>query len=350
MLHIGALATDFRLSSIKMRDVLYLEKERLAGFIKNLPQDTPIREIVVLCTCNRIEIYYVCDDHSAAAEWLAQFIANFHKVPFERVKSTLVNYRCSEAVRHIFRVASGVESMVFGEHEILGQIRDAYFFCRDQATTDSFLNRLFQQAIATGKLVRSRTDASKGSLSVSSIAVEAVLENNDGKLDNANILVVGLGTMGLRAVKRLAIKNPQKLGLCNRTDKRAALMCEKFNARHVPYTDFAKSINDYDCVICATSSQSYILLPEHLLFNGKVRERPLQVIDLGAPRNVDPAITAIKGVSLVCVDDLRATADRHLKEREHEIGDIENIIEEQVVEFTRWYQYRSECECSQKSS
>jgi glutamyl-tRNA reductase len=195
-----------------MRDILYLEKERLAGFIKNLPQDTPIREIVVLCTCNRIEIYYVCDDHSSAAEWLEKFISNFHKVPFERVKSTLTNYRCADAVRHIFRVASGVESMVFGEHEILGQIRDAYFFCRDQATTDSFLNRLFQQAIATGKLVRSRTDASKGSLSVSSIAVEAVIDNNGGKLDNTKILVVGLGTMGLRAVKRLVFEKSSKTG------------------------------------------------------------------------------------------------------------------------------------------
>jgi glutamyl-tRNA reductase len=126
-------------------------------------------------------------------------------------------------------------------------------------------------------------------------------------------------------------------------------MCEKFNAQHVPYADFTKNVNEYDCVICATSSKNYILSPEHLLDNGENRDRPLQVIDLGAPRNVDPAITAIKGVSLVCVDDLRATADRHLKEREHEIGDIENIIEEQVAEFTRWYQYRSECECSQKS-
>jgi glutamyl-tRNA reductase len=350
MLHVGALATDFRMSSIKMRDVLYLEKERLAGFIQNLPADTPIREIVVLCTCNRIEIYYVCNDHAVAADWLTQFLAGFHNVPLEKVKSTLVNYRCADAVRHIFRVASGVESMVFGEHEILGQIRDAYFFCRDNDTTDSYLNRLFQQAIATGKLVRSRTDAGKGSLSVSSIAVEAVLEKNSGNLDMSRIMIIGLGTMGLRAVKRLASKNPQKLGLCNRTDQRAALICEKFNAEHVLFADFKKKLCDYDCIICATSSQNYILTAEDLLFDSEMREKPLMVIDLGAPRNVDPAISTIQDVMLVCVDDLRATADRHLQEREHEIGEIECIIDEQVAEFTRWYRYRNECECSQKFS
>jgi glutamyl-tRNA reductase len=266
-------------------------------------------------------------------------------VPLERVKATLVNYRCSEAVRHIFRVAAGVESMVFGEHEILGQIRDAYFFCRDRETTDSYLNRLFQQAIATGKLVRSRTDAGKGSLSVSSIAVEMLLEKNGGKLDNTSVMIVGLGTMGLRALKRVALKNPKKIGLCNRTDQRAGKMCERFNAEHILYSDFTNKVKDYDCVVLATSAQNHILTADHLLF-AQQRKDPLLVIDLGAPRNADPSICTIKDISLICVDDLRATADLHLKEREHEIGEIECILDEQVDEFTRWYKFRSECECS----
>jgi glutamyl-tRNA reductase len=347
MLHVGVLTTDFRLSSMRMRDVLYLEKERLTGFINSIPADAPVREIVVLCTCNRIEIYYVSEDNTTAVNWLMNCLATFHQIPENMVRSALVNHSSADAVRHIFRVASGVESMVFGEHEILGQIRDAYFFSRKCEKTNSCLNRLFQQAIATGKKVRNLTGAGKGSISVSSIAIEEVLEKNKGNLENTNVLIVGLGTMGLRALKRISECKPKKIGLCNRTDQRAAALCQRFNAEPYLYSDFCKSIRDYNCVILATASNDHILSFDQLQHCDQ-HNKPLLIIDLGAPRNADPAISAIDGVTLICIDDLQATADRHLQERTHEIGDIEHIIEEQVVEFTRWYSFRKECKCSEK--
>ncbi len=346
MFHVGVLTTDFRVSSMRMRDTLYFEKDRLAGFINGMPAETPVREIVVLCTCNRIEIYYVAEDTAAAAVWLIKCLADFHRIPETLVRSALVNHCCANAVRHIFRVASGVESMVFGEHEILGQIRDAYFFSRKHDKTNSCLNRLFQQAIATGKKVRHLTGAAKGSISVSSIAIEALLDNNNGKLDNMSILIVGLGTMGLRALKRVAQYKPNRIGLCNRNDQRAAMISLRFNAVHLLYSDFCKSINDYDCVILATSSSEHILSVEQLQ-QCRNRKKQLLVIDIGAPRNADPVISSIDGVKLICVDDLKATAERHLLERTHEIGDIEAIIEEQVAEFTRWYLFRKECTCGE---
>lgn len=346
MFHVGVLTTDFRVSSLSMRDTLYFEKDRLAGFINNLPVETPVREIVVLCTCNRIEIYYVAEDTAVAAVWLMKCLADFHKIPETMVRSALVNYCCAEAVRHIFRVASGVESLVFGEHEILGQIRDAYFFSRKHAKTNSCLNRLFQQAIATGKKVRHLTGAAKGSISVSSIAIEELLENNNGNVDKLNILIVGLGTMGLRALKRIVQCKPQRITLCNRNDQRAAMICRRFNAEQLSYSEFRTGISDYDCVILATSSNDFILSPDQLLRYSR-QQKQLLVIDIGAPRNADPAISAVKGVKLICVDDLRSTAERHLSERTHELGDIEAIIEEQVIEFTRWYLFRKECTCSE---
>jgi len=329
-----------------MRDTLYFEKDRLAGFINAMPAETPVREIVVLCTCNRIEIYYVAVDTAAAAFWLIKCLADFHKIPESMVRSALVNYCCADAVRHIFRVAAGVESMVFGEHEILGQIRDAYFFSRKHAKTNSCLNRLFQQAIATGKKVRHLTGAAKGTISVSSIAIEKLLENNNGNLEKKNVLIVGLGTMGLRALKRIAQCKTQKLCLCNRNDQRAEMICKRFNAEHLPYSEFNTGLIDYDCVILATSSNEYILSLQQLLQYTK-QQKQLLVIDIGAPRNADPAIGAIDGIKLICVDDLKSTAERHLLERTHEIGDIEAIIEEQVIEFTRWYLYRKECTCNE---
>lgn len=347
MLQVGVLTTDFRSSSMRMRDVLYLEKERLTGFINSIPADSPIREIVVLCTCNRIELYYVSKESSGAADWLMNCLANFHQIPEKMVRSALVNHSGADAVRHIFRVASGVESMVFGEHEILGQIRDAYFFSRNCAKTESCLNRLFQQAIATGKKVRNLTGAGKGSISVSSIAIEEVLDKNKGSLEDTNVLIVGLGTMGLRALKRISECKPNRIGLCNRTDQRAAALCQRFNAEHFPYSEFNKGIQDYNCVILATASNDHILSFDQLQHCNQ-HNKHLLIIDLGAPRNADPAISAIDGVTLICIDDLQATADRHLQERTHEIGGIEQIIEEQVAEFTRWYSFRKECKCSGK--
>ncbi|NLE02677.1 MAG: glutamyl-tRNA reductase, partial [Fibrobacter sp.] len=329
MMHIGALATDFHSSSIRMRDMLYLEKDRLVKFVKSIQPEAPLGEIVILCTCNRIELYYVCDDHNVAAEWLTEYLAAFHRVSVSHLKNTLVNHRCAGAVRHLFRVASGVESMVFGEHEILGQIRDAYFFCREQDSTDSYLNRLFQQAIATGKLVRNKTGAGRGSLSVPSIAVELLLEKSGGTLEFTNVMVVGTGTMGLRTIKRISLKKTAALGICNRTGERAVKLCERFNATHIPFTDLKTKIKDYNAIILATSSQEYILSADDVLFNCETRKKNLLVIDLGVPRNADPSIGAIDGVTLACIDDLKTTADRHLQERENEIGEIECIIEEQ---------------------
>jgi glutamyl-tRNA reductase len=346
MFHVGVLTTDFRVSSMRMRDTLYFEKDRLTGFINNLPAETPVREIVVLCTCNRIEIYYVAEDTAAAAGWLMKCLADFHQIPENLVRSALVNFCCADAVRHIFRVASGVESMVFGEHEILGQIRDAYFFSRRHAKTNSCLNRLFQQAIATGKKVRHLTGAAKGTISVSSIAIEAMLDINNGNVDNKNILVVGLGTMGLRALKRIVQCKPQRLVLSNRNDQRSEMISRRFNAEQLLYSEFRTGISDFDCVILATSSCEYILSSEQLLQYTKQRKQ-LLVIDIGAPRNADPAISAIDGIKLISIDDLKSTAERHMLERTHEIGNIEAIIEEQVAEFTRWYLFRKECTCNE---
>lgn len=339
MLHVGALVTDFRSSSIYMRDKLYLEKERLQLFLDSMPQDSPLYEIVALCTCNRIELYYVCQDHDEASAWLSKYLADFHHIPLSTLKKSLTNFRCEAAVEHLFRVASGVESMVFGEHEILGQIRQAYFVCFKKEKTSSYLNRLFQQSIATGKLVRSRTAAGRGALSIASIAVERMIELTTD-LSEKRILVVGVGAMGLRALKRLHPFNPGKIGISNRTDLRAKRFCEHFGAEHVPFCQFTESLDNFDVIILATSSQQFLLDPSHV----KDRTNPLLIIDLGAPCNADPVLWTLENIKLVCIDDLRATANKRLGSRKDELNAIEKIISQQVNEFIRWYRFKSRCE------
>jgi glutamyl-tRNA reductase len=347
MSHVGALTADFHTSSLRMRDRLYLEKDRLRVFLEALPSDSPLHEIVALCTCNRVEIFYVCDNHEIAARWLSRFLSTFHHIPLPRLEKALTNYRCEDAVRHLFRVASGVESMVFGEHEILGQVRDAYFLCAKKRTTDSYLNRLFQQAIATGKKVRSRTAAGKGALSIPSIAMERMVEIA-GNVASKRILIVGLGATGLRALKRIAALHPAAIGLCNRTEGRARRLCRFFNASLVPFERLAAELKHYDITVLATASRRFLLRPQDIERNGG-REVPLLVIDLGAPRNADPCIGSIGGVTLVTIDELRETADRHLTIRKNDIETIDRIIEMQVSEFARWYHARSGDKCDRGS-
>lgn len=341
MLHVGALGTDFRSASLRMRDALYLEKERVTQFLDSIPDDAPLLEVVALSTCNRIEIYYVCSDHAKAAAWLRNHLMVFHHIPPGHIEKVMKEYRCADAVRHLFQVVSGMESMVFGEHEILGQVREAYFHCMKNDTTDSYLNRLFQQAIATGKKVRHSTAAGRGVLSIASIAVEKMIEM-EGTLAEKKILVVGTGTMGIRALKRLSGENVGSLCLCNRTAERAEKFAGRFNASWIKFEELPGKLTEFDIILCATANSGTPILTVPDL--EKVRtnpDRPLLIVDVGAPRNAERNIGALPGITLVCIDDLKEIADRRLSERKNEVDSINDIVEEQVREFTRWYRYKN---------
>jgi glutamyl-tRNA reductase len=331
-----------------MRDALYLEKERVTQFIASIPNDAPLMEVVALSTCNRIEIFYVCKDHAAASSWLRRYLTQFHHIPDGIIEKVMREYRCADAIRHLFKVVSGMESMVFGEHEILGQVREAYFHCMKNAATDSYLNRLFQQAIATGKKVRSNTGAGRGALSIASIAVERMFELS-GDLNEKSILIVGTGTMGVRALKRLQGENIGKITLCNRTEERAVKFAERFRADVIGFDELTSKINDFDIIILATAYTGKTLISASTL--NTIRsgtEKPLLIIDVGAPMNADSAIETVPGVKLVCVDDLKETAERRLTERKCEVDAVNEIVEEQVREFSRWYCYKRDNACGIK--
>jgi len=345
MYHVGALGTDFRSASLNMRDALYLEKERVIEFIGSIPQDAPLTEVVALSTCNRIEIFYVCKNHNDASFWLKQHLTNFHHIPEGIIGNVMKEYHCAEAVRHLFNVVSGMESMVFGEHEILGQVREAYFHCFKNEATDSYLNRLFQQAIATGKKVRSETGAGRGALSVASIAVERMIEIS-GDLASKRILIVGTGTMGVRALKRLRGETVAAITLCNRTNERAQKFAEKFGIAACRFEDLEAEVAHHDIVVLATSFAGHHLITVDALYRMRGEgAKPLLIIDLGAPRNADPACAEVSGVSLITVDDLKETAEKRLAERRGEMQLVQEIVEEQVQEFTRWYCYKRNNQC-----
>jgi glutamyl-tRNA reductase len=337
-LHVGALGTDFKTASLRMRDALYLDKKRVLAFLDSISAESPLLETVALSTCNRIEIYYACRDHAQASTWLRDHLVKFHGVPRPHLDRAFKEYQCAEAVRHLLHVVSGTESMIFGEHEILGQVRDAYHLCRDHKTTGPYHNRLFQHAIATGKLVRSMTAAGRGALSVGSIAIERILELSHG-INDKRTLIVGAGTMGIRALKRLRAEDAGAIALANRTDERAKKFCAYFNVQYLPFSELHSSLSNYDIAILATGSQEYLITPADIR-RGPPPLRPLLIVDLGAPRNANPATGAIEGVTIICIDDLKDIADRRLSERKKDMDSIRAIIEEQVGKFTQWYDFK----------
>jgi glutamyl-tRNA reductase len=339
-LHVGALGTDFKSASLKMRDALYLDKDRLLAFFSSIPKDSPLREIVALSTCNRIEMYYVCDDHALASSWLRDHLVKFHGVPRQHLDRAFKEFRCADAVRHLLQVVSGTESMVFGEHEILGQVRDAYQQCCRNKTTSSYLNRLFQHAVATGKLVRSLTHAGHGALSVGSIAIERIIEIAGG-LEHKSVLVVGAGTMGIRSVKRLRAAGAGTITLVNRTNERAEKFCRHFGLTYLPFESLRQGVASHDIAILATASPVYLLSAADLP-RDRLSARPLVIMDLGAPRNADPAIAGAPGVTLVCIDDLKGISEGRLANRKKDMDRISLIIEEQVQKFTKWYNVKTE--------
>jgi glutamyl-tRNA reductase len=344
-LHVGALGTDFKSASLRMRDALYLDDEKLLAFFKSIPDDAPLREVVALSTCNRIEIYYVCDDHAMASSWLRDHLVEFHGMPRPHLDRAFKEFRCAHAVRHLLQVVSGTESMVFGEHEILGQVRDAYHLSHRNKTTSSYLNRLFQHAVATGKKVRSLTGAGRGALSVGSIAVERIIELC-GSIDKKDILVAGAGTMGIRTVKRLRAANAGSITLVNRTNERAQMYCEHFGLRFLPWSEFRTVAHTFDVIVLATASQQHVLSAADFPQAAHESRRRL-VVDLGAPRNADPAVGALPGLTLVCIDDLKEISERRLADRRKDTELISAIIEEQVDKFTKWYNVKTRLVCSE---
>ncbi len=343
-MHVGALGTDFRTASLRMRDALYLEKERISQFLDSIPEDSPLSEVVALSTCNRIEIFYVCKDHKAASSWLRAHLAAFHHIPVSYIEKVMKEYHCDEAVRHLFRVVAGMESMVFGEHEILGQVREAYFECMKKAATDSYLNRLFQQAISTGKKVRSGTGIGRGGVSIASIAVEKMLELY-GTLADKHILIVGMGTMGIRALKRIRYEPLRHLTICNRNEERAIRFAQRFGIDHIRFEELTDKIPLFDIVLTATAATEPIITASALQSIPRKRDKELLIVDIGTPANVEKPTGSIRGVRLVCIDDLREIAERRLLERKKELDAINEIIEEQVREFIRWYRYKNKVVC-----
>ena len=291
-----------------------------------------LAELVVLSTCNRIELYAVVDSTEVDAhQLLLDYLARQHTVDTATFRDYLYFYSGQEAVTHLARVATGLDSLVLGEPQILGQVTDSYMKAVKAHTVGPVLNALFQAIIRTGKRARAKTKISSNPASVSSVAI-ALAQDVVGDLNRQNILITGLGEMGQLALNALRKRGITRIALANRSRERAETVATEWGGRVYGLEELPQALSEADVVISATGAPHPVIDPATVRQAMTAREnRTLVLIDIAVPRDVDPAVDQVDNVHLFNMDDLQDTLDEALAARQREVPRVETIIEEELA-------------------
>ncbi|MFH1703595.1 MAG: glutamyl-tRNA reductase [Nitrospirota bacterium] len=301
--------------------------------LKNLPH---VDEVVILSTCNRMELYAGVKDTEKASESIKTFISGFHNIDRSLLDKAIYVYDDVDAVRHIFRVASSLDSMVIGEPQILGQLKEAFEFALEKKTTGILLNKLMKKAISVAKRVRSETRIAENAVSISFAAVE-LAKKIFTDLSAKVFMLLGAGEMAELAAKHLMSNGVKEVIVANRRYERACELAKEFSGRPVALDNFLREMVHSDIVICSTGAPNYIVVKEQMQKVMKERkQRQVFIIDISVPRNIDPKINDLDNVYLYNIDDLQGIVDENMFERKKEAEKAERIIEEEIEPFFQW--------------
>jgi len=296
-----------------------------------------LHETLVLSTCNRSEVYGVPSEsaHEPAAA-LSNYLSSFHSVRLDLLSASLYHRYDRNAVRHLFRVASGLDSMMLGEAEILGQVREAYRVAYEHGATGPVLNRLFQGALEVGKRVRSETELGTRPMSVASAGVK-LAERIFGKLRERSALVLGAGAISEQVVAQLRDREIARLFVMNRSFDRADALARQFSGKVIAWDDWEAALTLPDVIVSSVSAEEPVLLRSALERAMVARgNRPLFVMDLGLPRNVEPSAADLYNLYLYNIDDLTQIVQQNRSARESEVPRAEVIVDEHVGKFLTW--------------
>jgi glutamyl-tRNA reductase len=321
-----ALGVDHRSAPTAVREALAFDGERRRRGLDALKADAPDGEFVLLSTCNRVELYAAAEADPPDGAALARSLARFHGLPVATLDRHLVARRDDAAVDHLFRVAAGLESLVPGEGQILGQVRDAYKLAADCKAVGPILHHVFQRALRLGKRVREETGLDRGKYSIASVAVDVDRAVFDRFEDKA-VLVIGAGAMGELTLRHLAALRPGALLVTSRDPARAAAVAAPWGGRVIPSDRLDEGLAEADVVLSATAAAEPIVTLDRYAWIQRVRGNRLALIlDLAVPRDFDPRVGALGRVVLYNVDDLRAQAEENLRGRHAQLDDARRMI------------------------
>jgi glutamyl-tRNA reductase len=330
------VGVNYRNAPVEVREQLSFSDGLLDQALQQLIATTPIEEGAIVSTCNRVEVIAATLDGDSAVEALTSFLAAGERIERSRLGEHLSVYRGREAVRHLFRVAASLDSMVLGEPQILGQLKDSYGRAASAGSAGTVLHRCFHKSFSVAKRVRTETGIASKAVSVSSAAVELACKIFD-RLEDKAAMLIGAGTMSELAARHLIAQGIGSVLVTNRTFDRAVELAREFHGTPVPFEEIQRYLRLADVVIGSTAAEEYILTPT--LLHDVLRERkyrPMFLIDLSVPRNFDPALNDMDNLYLYDVDDLGGIARANLDERGREGQKAETIIEEEVDAFWKW--------------
>jgi glutamyl-tRNA reductase len=330
-MRIAVVGLSHRTSPVEIRERLAFAGPVIPQALASLRAEGVADEAVIVSTCNRVEIYAASP--AEPAETLAalkRFLLKFHRFD-GGLDEALYAYAEPESLTHLFRVVAGLDSMVLGETEILGQVKQAYELARGGQHTGRCLNKAFQRAFNVAKQIRTETDIQRGSVSVAAAAVE-LAEKIFSSLADRSVLIIGAGDTGEKTARALLSRGATGLVVTNRSLERAQALAAKFNGRWVPFDHWAAEFAKIDIVISSTAAPHYVLDRSRLepLLHAR-RGRPLLLIDIAVPRDIDPEVNLLDDVYLYNIDDLQAIADDGLRHRRDEIARCDAIIREKVA-------------------
>lgn len=335
-MHLVVIGLNYRTAPVELRERLAIPEDLLRAALSDLRSRAGASECLILSTCNRTEVY-ACTNARSDDEGLYAWIADYFHVSPDDLRDHLYSHAGHKAAEHLFRVASSIDSMVVGEAQILGQVKDAYEIAARCRASGSALNALFQQAIAVGKRVRTETEIGRGAFSVGSAAVHLAHSIFDRLADRA-VLVIGAGEMSELTMAHLASSGAKPVLVANRTFANAERLASKFQGAAVRFEEIESTIRAADIVITSTGSSDPIITREMALrAQHERRGRPIFFIDMAVPRDIESSVGDLDNTFLYNIDDLQAVVSADVSARRAEIQRVEEIIAEEVGDFLRWF-------------
>ncbi|MDW7674370.1 MAG: glutamyl-tRNA reductase [Bacillota bacterium] len=327
---------NHKTAPVEVREKLAFSNRAVPEVMEKLKTYPSIDGCAILSTCNRMEIYAAATDVEIGLKSIHKFLQDATGIDLTDIHNYFYSQTCENGVRHLFRVAAGLDSMVLGESQILGQVKEAYQLSCDNNSSNGVLNTLFQQAITVGKRVRTETEIDKNAVSISYAAVEKA-KQVFGSLEGYSTLIIGAGEMSELTAKHLVANGVSSVLVSNRSYERAKLLAEQFGGKAIKFDLLFDHLHDADIVISCTASPKYILSKEQMAsVMAKRNNRQLFMIDIAVPRDIEPTICQLAGVTLLDIDDLQYVVDKNLEERKKEAIRANDILEQELDLFLKW--------------
>ncbi len=336
MMQIVLVGINHRTAPVEVRERFSFSQAAIEAGLVKLHEKKSVEECLILSTCNRVEVYAVSEDAETCVEDIKRFLSEFHDVKEEHFSSYFYTLTGRSAVRHLFRVASSLDSMVIGEPQILGQVKEAFRAAANKGTVRLILNRLFHTAFFVAKKVRAETGIGTQSVSISYVAVELAKRIFDD-LARRTVMLIGAGDMAELAARHLIKAGIRELIIASRRRENAKALADVLNGKAVKMEEVYYLLKEADIVITATGSADFIIRPQHVREALKLRKNePMFMIDIAVPRDIDPRIEEIPNVYLYDIDDLKAVLDDNMKTRRENAEKAEELVLEGERHFLGW--------------